>query len=144
MGNNDISSFGARLVADFFRTNPTLKTLHLDKNSFIDNDVILLAESLKTNTNLVEINFHSNKFDACGAAALLHTVYNTSSLNALSASNHICHIKFCAHLAALVTSSMTKDGMDLAFNAIGLSVKAGREAFHLMSCFSSWMMCQSS
>ena len=130
LGNNDISSFGARLIADFLRTNPTLKTLHLDKNSLVDDDVILLAESLKTNTNLVEINLHSNKFGTCGAASLLHTVYNNSSLNALSASNHICHIKICAHLAALVTSPMTdvKVGTDLAFNALGLSAKASREA----------------
>ena len=127
LGNNDISSFGARLIADFLKTNPTLRTLHLDKNSLVDDDVILLAESLETNTNLVEINLHSNKFGACGASALLHTVYNTSSLDALSASNHVCHIKICAHLAALVMTDV-RVGTDLAFNAMGLSAKACREA----------------
>ena len=125
LGHNKIGSFGAGLIADFLRANPNLKTLHLDRNLLTDDDVVLLAESLTTNTNLLELNLHDNPFGRCGVNALLFCVYNKISLNAIHASNHTVTMKFHASQCG---GLVTEEEFDIVFNANDGSTKNRRQA----------------
>jgi hypothetical protein len=62
--------------------------LLLDDNLFNDDDGVLLAEALKMNTTLEWINLESNQFTTVGIKALIKSIYDCSSLNAISESNH--------------------------------------------------------
>jgi hypothetical protein len=62
--------------------------LSLDHNRLDDDDAVLISQALKKNTNLHRINLHSNNFTSIGVKALLTCVFDGSSLNAISESNH--------------------------------------------------------
>ena len=66
--------------------------LFLDDNLFNDDDAVVLAEALKMNTKLKWINLESNQFTTVGIKALIKSMYDCSSLNAISDSNHTLRI----------------------------------------------------
>jgi hypothetical protein len=53
-----------------------------------DDDVILIAQALKRNTNLEMSCLYNNNLTSIGVKALLTCVFDSSSLNAISESNH--------------------------------------------------------
>jgi hypothetical protein len=53
-----------------------------------DDDVILISQALKSNTSLKTIDLLSNNVTSVGVNALLNCVFDSSSLNAISESNH--------------------------------------------------------
>ena len=129
LGHNQIGSYGAAMIFTFLSSNPTLKTLHLDKNLLNDDAVISIAESLKKNTNLEELNLHRNKYGVIGANALLKAVYNRRSLNAIYESNHTCHLKFGYRLVApLMDNFLTEGESNVIFNGNEVSPSARRKA----------------
>jgi hypothetical protein len=88
LSNNNIDSLGAVTVAEYLERNPPIEALFLYHNHLNDNDVIFISRALKRNTNLKTINMHSNDFTSIGVKALLTCVFDSSSLNAISESNH--------------------------------------------------------
>ena len=117
LGHNGLAAIATEVLSSFLSKNPTLKTLHLDKNLLTDEDVGVIARSLLTNTNLEEINLHHNKFGTIGSNLLLEAVCNMSSLNAIHASNHTCHLKFDTTLVELETGrTLTEYESKLFFN----------------------------
>jgi hypothetical protein len=86
--SNTIDSFGAVKIADYLESNPPICCVDLDHNLLNDDDAILISQALKRNTNLMTIYLQSNNLTSIGVKALLTCVFNSSSLNAISESNH--------------------------------------------------------
>ena len=88
LGSNNIDSLGAVKIAEYLESNPPIEELTLDHNRLNDDDAILISQALKRNTNLTAINLCSNNLTSIGVKALLISVFDSSSLNAISQSNH--------------------------------------------------------
>jgi hypothetical protein len=87
LSNNNIDSLGAVKIAEYLASNPPIKDLSLE-NRLNDDDAILISQALKRNTNLETINLLMNNFTSIGVKTLLSCVFDGSSLNAISESNH--------------------------------------------------------
>jgi hypothetical protein len=86
--NNNIDSLGAAKIAEYLKGNPPIQRIDLEKNRLNDDDAILISQALKRNTNLKIIHLKGNNFTSIGVKALLNCVFDSSSLNAISESNH--------------------------------------------------------
>ena len=67
--------------------------LSLETNNLNDEDAVLISRALKHNTNLKELWLGGNNITEVGNGALRKAVYDTTSLNTVSESNHTCFIK---------------------------------------------------
>jgi hypothetical protein len=88
LDNNNINSLGAVKIAEYLESDPPIFHIDLEHNRLNDDDAILISQALKRNTNLKEIRLHTNNFTSIGVKALLTCVFDSSSLNAISESNH--------------------------------------------------------
>jgi hypothetical protein len=88
LDNNNIDSLGADNIAEYLGSNPPIVRIDLECNRLNDHDAILISQALMRNTNLKTISLHSNNFTSIGVKALLNCVFESSSLNSISASNH--------------------------------------------------------
>jgi hypothetical protein len=88
LNSNNIDSLGAVKIAEYLESNPPIRRIDLDYNRLNDDDALLLSHALKRNTNLRQIDLHSNYFTSIGVKALITCVFDGSSLNAISESNH--------------------------------------------------------
>jgi hypothetical protein len=86
--NNNIDSLGAVTIAEYLEGDPPIEQLSLDHNRLNDDDAVLISQALKRNTNLDTLHIHFNNLTSIGVKALLTCVFNASSLNAISESNH--------------------------------------------------------
>ena len=75
-------------------SNPPLTYLDLTDNQLDDNDAMAIASALKHNTNLLILNLNLNNLTRDGWLALRKAVYDDTSLNSVSDSNHNCCIDF--------------------------------------------------
>jgi Ran GTPase-activating protein (RanGAP) involved in mRNA processing and transport len=80
---------GGVKIAEYLEGNPPIQSITIDHNQLNDDDAILISQALKRNTNLKTIDIHSNIITSIGVKALLTCVFDSSSLNAISESNHI-------------------------------------------------------
>jgi hypothetical protein len=87
--NNNIDSLGAVKSAEYLESDPPIHEIDLDHNRLNDDDAILISQALKRNTKLKLLSLHSNNFTSVGVKALLNCVFDSSSLNAISESNHM-------------------------------------------------------
>jgi Ran GTPase-activating protein (RanGAP) involved in mRNA processing and transport len=88
LSNNNIDSLGAVKIAKYLGGDPPINCIDLQHNRLNDEDAILISQALTTNTNLETIYLYINNFTSIGVKALLNCVFNSSSLNAISESNH--------------------------------------------------------
>jgi len=88
LDNNNIDSLGAVKIAEYLESDPPIEHLSLDHNRLNDDDAILISQAMKRNTNLVSLYLDSNNFTSIGVKALLMCIFDSSSLNAISESNH--------------------------------------------------------
>jgi hypothetical protein len=79
---------GAVTIAEYLQVDPPIEELSLQFNCLDDDDAILISQALKRNTNLHGIYFLVNNLTSIGVKALLTCVFDSSSLNAISESNH--------------------------------------------------------
>jgi hypothetical protein len=89
LSHNNIDSVGGVKIAEYLEGNPPIQSITIDHNQLNDDDAILISQALKRNTNLKTIDIHSNIITSIGVKALLTCVFDSSSLNAISESNHI-------------------------------------------------------
>lgn len=92
-GTNERPPWDHSLFPDVLATNPVLTELWLAENQLDDNDAILLSRALKHNTNLRMLSLGNNPITETGKAALQKALFDDTSLNSASASNHICCIR---------------------------------------------------
>jgi hypothetical protein len=88
LSNNNINSSGAIQIAEYLESNPPICRIGLQRNWLNDDDALLISQALKRNTNLTQLNLVGNNFTYIGVKALLTCVFDSSSLNAISESNH--------------------------------------------------------
>jgi hypothetical protein len=88
LSNNNIDSLGAVKIAEYLEGDPPIEHLFLGHNRLNDDDAVLISQALKRNTNLRRIDLRSNNFTSIGVKALLTCAFDSSSLNAISESNH--------------------------------------------------------
>jgi hypothetical protein len=86
--DNNIDSLGAVKIAEYLESDPPIKLLSLHHNRLDDDDMILISQALKGNTNLTHLNLLGNNLTSTGVKAPLTCVFDSSSLNAISESNH--------------------------------------------------------
>ena len=89
LDNNNIDSMGAIKIAEYLESNPPIEELTLDCNRLNDDDAILISQALKRNTHLSHLYLEVNNLTSIGVKALLKCVFDVSSLNAISESNHM-------------------------------------------------------
>jgi hypothetical protein len=88
LNNNNIDSLGAIKIAEYLEDDPPIELFFLDRNHLNDNDAILISQALKRNTNLKTLSLHTNSLTSIGVKSLITCGFDSSSLNALSESNH--------------------------------------------------------
>ena len=88
LNNNNIDSLGALKIAEYLESDPPVHQINLDHNLLNDDDVILISQALRRNMTLKRLDLDGNNFTSFGAKALLTCVFDGSSLNAISESNH--------------------------------------------------------
>jgi len=93
LGGNEINSKGAQIICEYLAINPSINYLDLDDNLFNDDDALLIATSLKSNTNLVDLSLRGNNFTSVGINTLYRSVFDDKSLSTVSDSNHTCELK---------------------------------------------------
>ena len=91
--SNKLGSPGAALVASLLSDNPPLEMLDLRDNDLTDDDATLFVNVLKRNTNLHKLWMSNNKLTVVGGSKLLRAVFDWTSLNSVSDSNHTCHLR---------------------------------------------------
>jgi hypothetical protein len=86
--NNNIDSLGAAKIAEYLESDPIMTFISLEHNRLNDNDAILISQALKRNTNMRHLILEWNNLTSIGVKALLTCVFDSSTLNAISESNH--------------------------------------------------------
>ena len=89
---NSLRTNGRADIQNLIASNSPLESLNLDSNRLNDDDAVLIAKSLGRNTRLKQLYLENNNIQERGKNALLRAVRDTSSMNALSDSNHSCCI----------------------------------------------------
>jgi Leucine-rich repeat (LRR) protein len=88
LSNNNIDSLGAVKIAEYLESDPPIQRIVLNCNRLNDDDAILISQALKRNRNLRHLHLERNNITSIGVKALLTCVFDVSSLNAISESNH--------------------------------------------------------
>jgi hypothetical protein len=88
LSNNYIDSLGAVKIAEYLEVDPPIHQIDLECNHLNDDDAVLISQALKRNTNLRQLDLHFNNLTSIGVKSLLTCVFDSSSLNAISESNH--------------------------------------------------------
>jgi hypothetical protein len=91
-GNNSIDSLGAVGIVECIESNSHTERLYIGKNNLNDEDALAISRALKRNTTLTRLNLEKNNFTSIGVKTLFGSVFNNSSLNAISKCNHRCKI----------------------------------------------------
>ncbi len=78
------------LLTDFLATNPNLTNLDLPNNRLNDNDAVLIANALRSNTMLRYVDISENRKSVAGVDILERVLYGGTSLNSAADSNHSC------------------------------------------------------
>jgi hypothetical protein len=90
--NNSIDSLGVVKIAECIEGDLPTEHLDLGNNNLNDEDAVVISQALKRNTTLTELKLEKNNFTSVGVKALFSSVFDNSSLNAISQSNHKCDI----------------------------------------------------
>jgi len=90
--DNNVATDGDSRLTNYLATNPPLGLLALDGNELVDADAMLIAEALRTNTNLSRLDIGGNNFSEVGLASPKKAILDETSLNVLSDCNHSCQI----------------------------------------------------
>jgi Leucine-rich repeat (LRR) protein len=94
MSYNRITSNATTQLSEFLANDPPLKWLELEGNRLVDNDAELLADALRSNSSLRHLALRVNTGITYMGGEAFHTVlYDDSTLNAVSDSNHSCCVK---------------------------------------------------
>jgi len=90
--NCNVGLEGVSLISNFICSNhPTLEVLNLNRSKITDNDTLVLASTLKKNTNMKQLNLiRNNDITEEGDKALLNALYDPTSMDSIVDSNHTC------------------------------------------------------
>ena len=75
-------------IAAYLEGDPPTRHIKLQHNRLNDDDIILISQAMRRSTNMRDLDLEWNNFTSIGVKALLNCVFDSSSLNAISESNH--------------------------------------------------------
>ena len=90
--NSSLGSKSALIISQHLANNPSINFLYLNGNLFNNDDAVLFAKSLQSNTNLIQLDLRYNNFTNKGIKTLYGCVYNDESLNLMYDTNATCQI----------------------------------------------------
>ena len=86
MSRNDISSKGAKVIAEAIRLNTTLEKLDLSFNKLSDDGATFISDGLKTNKSLQELKISRNDISSKGAKVIAEAIRLNTTLEKLDLS----------------------------------------------------------
>lgn len=92
LGKNRIGNVGAGLISEHLSENPPLENLCLEGIDADEDGVAAMLRTLKTNRTLVYLGMWNVTITPDLARIVEQTLFDISSFNAISDSNHMCHI----------------------------------------------------
>lgn len=92
LAHNNIGAQESEMIASYLATNPLIMSIDLVGNLLSDEDVVLIASALKSNTVLRGLRLSENPIGMGGKLAICDAIYNVSSLDAIHYSNHTCMV----------------------------------------------------
>ena len=108
----------AVVLAEVIKTNSTVTELNLSKNMVGDDGVAALAEAIKTNPTLTELNLSKNVVGDDGVAALAEAIKTNSTLTELNLSTNTAGDGGVAALAEAIKTNSTLTELNLSDNYI--------------------------
>lgn len=93
MVSNGITSNVTTLLSDFLATNPPLKEINFWRNHFNDDDAVVIANALRSNTTLKDLDLELNSITNAAAETFRLVLHDDRSLNSISDSNHSCSVR---------------------------------------------------
>jgi len=87
-----LDSKSAFNISQHLANNPSINFLYLNGNLFNNDDAVLFAQSLQSNTNLIQLDISNNNFTNEGIKTLYRCVYNDESLNLIHDANTTCEM----------------------------------------------------
>ena len=80
-------------MANFIGGNYSVNFLRLIDNDISDSDTPLLASALKRNTRIGTLDLSDNNITDAGRKVLLKAVFDTTSMDSIVESNHLCNVR---------------------------------------------------
>jgi Ran GTPase-activating protein (RanGAP) involved in mRNA processing and transport len=126
MSENNLGNAGAAALGRLLSTNPTaLQELHVESCDMTGSGVAALAQGLRQNTHLQELNMCQNVVDTKAAKVLASMLECNKTLITLNLSGCSVSDESAASLATALTHNETLQWLVLSFNRIGnVGVKA--------------------
>jgi hypothetical protein len=128
--NNCIADDGAKALADALKSNTTLTSLYLDRQSIQDDGAKALADALKSNTALRTLRLDTNSIQNEGVTALAHALKENTALRTLHLDNNSIEDAGAKALAEALKNNTNLTTLHLHKNSIeDVGAKALAEAF---------------
>ena len=121
----NIKDADAVVLADVLKSNTTVTELDLSHNFISAAGAAGLAEALKSNTTLTVLNMSDNDFGDSTAAGLAEALKSNTTLTVLNLSGNFFRAPGAAVLAEALKSNTTLTELVLANNLIGAAGAAG-------------------
>ena len=116
---NAIATEGATALAEMLKENRTLQQLNVSLNSIGQGGAIALAEMLKENTTLQQLNVNFNSIGQGGAAALAEILKENRTLQQLDVRVNSIGLEGATALAEMLKKNRTLQQLDVSDNSIG-------------------------
>ena len=116
---NAITDAGATALAEMLKENTTLQQLNISGNSIGQGGATALAEMLKENTTLQQLNISGNSIGQGGATALAEMLKENTTLQQLDVSINSIGQGGATALAEMLKENTTLQQLDVSINSIG-------------------------
>ena len=120
MTTNNITERGAATLAEMLKENRTLEQLDVNHNSIGDGGATALAEMLKENRTLQQLNVSLNSIGVGGATALAEMLKENRTLQQLNVMHNSIGVGGASALAEMLKENRTLQQLDVNLNSIGV------------------------
>ena len=116
---NTLDATDAAALAEVLKFNSTVTELDLSRNDISDAGAAALAEAIKTNSTVKVLNLSKIGIGEAGAAALAEAIKTNSTVTELDLSRNGFGAAGAAALAEAIKTNSTVTELDLSVNSIG-------------------------
>ena len=118
MCRNDISSKGAKVIAEANRLNTTLEKLDLSFNKLSDDGASFISDGLKTNMSLQELKMSKNNITSEGAKMIAEALQLNTTLKQLDLSINKIFDDGATAISNVLKSNITLQELNISHNNI--------------------------
>jgi hypothetical protein len=113
-----IGDEGARIIADYLSSNPTLTNLTFCRTRFKDEAALDLVKILENNTTLTSLTFYTSRFDQAGFKAIAQNLVNNKALKILDLSDNNINNDIATTIAEFLKLNSNLTELSLSCNSI--------------------------